>query len=105
MTTLPAPNLRVEIDQESGPLLLLFVREQAACRWAALTLSTILQEFPEVRLLRVDEQHHPQLCARFAVPRVPHLSFVQAGKARAGLTGVYTAGYLRRWLRVQLAHT
>lgn len=102
MTQLP-DNLRIEIDKEHAPLLLFFEHETSpACRWTAPHLPPILQDNPSVRLLRIPAEQYPDLCERFAVPRVPHLCFVRGGQAQSGLTGVYTAVYMRRWLEEQL---
>lgn len=93
----------LEFDKEHGPLLLFFEQSGVpACRWVMPHLDALLKDFPQVKLIRVDVQAQPELCQQFGVRRAPHVSFVSHGKSKAGLTGVYTPAFMRKWLDGQL---
>ncbi len=72
---------REEIDQVEGPVLLEFGSAQCGhCRTLAPRLKQLLEEFPEVQHIKVEDASGKPLGRSFKVKLWPNLVFLQAGE-------------------------
>lgn len=80
----PTEPTREEINQTSGPVLLEFGAKWCGhCRVLAPRLAEILQEFPEVRHILVEDGPGQPLGRSFGVKLWPTLVFLRDGKLLA----------------------
>lgn len=69
------------------------------CRMVSPVLDQLAHERPgQIKLVKVDVDHSPQLSARFAIQAVPTLMVIVDGKIVARQAGAAPAPVLRSWL-------
>ena len=90
-----------EIAEQSGvPALVDFWAVWCGpCRMVSPVLDQLAHERPgQIKLVKVDVDHSPQLSARFAIQAVPTLMVIVDGKIVARQAGAAPAPVLRSWL-------
>jgi thioredoxin 2 len=90
-----------EIAEQSGvPALVDFWAVWCGpCRMVSPVLDQLAHERPgQIKLVKVDVDHSPQLSARFAIQAVPTLMVIVDGKIAARQAGAAPAPVLRSWL-------
>jgi thioredoxin 2 len=95
-----------EIAEQSGvPALVDFWAVWCGpCRMVSPVLDQLAHERPgQIKLVKVDVDHSPQLSARFAIQAVPTLMVIVDGKIVARQAGAAPAPVLRSWLEEALA--
>lgn len=50
-------------------------------------LKSVLKEYPEIKLLKIDVETEPNLGSKFGVKGIPMLIFLQSGKEKGRLSG------------------
>ncbi|KUM33257.1 thioredoxin [Arthrobacter sp. EPSL27] len=74
------------------------------CRMVSPVLDQLAHERPgQIKLVKVDVDHSPQLSTRFAIQAVPTLMVIVDGKIVARQAGAAPAPVLRSWLEGALA--
>ncbi len=58
---------------------------------------------PEVRLLKLNSDDHPQAAAALGVKGIPALFLMRDGKVIAQKAGLMTSGQITSWVRAELA--
>ena len=73
------------------------------CRMVSPVLDQLAHERAgQIKLVKVDVDHSPQLSARFAIQAVPTLMIIVSGKIVARQAGAAPAPALRSWLEEAL---
>ena len=100
--TLTATDSNFETDIVKGDQLALvdFWAEWCGpCRMVSPVLDQLAHERAgQIKLVKVDVDHSPQLSARFAIQAVPTLMVIVDGKVVARQAGAAPAPVLRSWL-------
>ena len=97
-------NFATEIEQSSGLAVVDFWAEWCGpCRMVSPALDQLAHERPgQIKLVKVDVDHSPQLSARFAIQAVPTLMVIVDGNIVARQAGAAPAPVLRSWLEEAL---
>ena len=89
-----------------GPVLLLDVWAPwcGPCRSMAPQFAAAAGRLePDVRLLKLNSDEHPQAAAALGVQGIPALFLIQGGKVVARQAGLMNAGQIESWVRQSLA--
>jgi thioredoxin 1 len=83
----------------SGTVILEFGSNSCRpCKAMEPFLESVLGEYPEINLVKIDVQEEPHLASKFKVRGIPHLVFLQSGKEKGRLSGGHGAKKLKEFV-------
>jgi thioredoxin 1 len=61
-------------------------------------LESVLEDYADIQLLKIDVQEEPATAVEFGVRNVPHLIFLESGEEKGRLSGGHPARKLREFI-------
>jgi thioredoxin 1 len=98
-TAITASNFETEVLQSEQPVIVDFWAEWCGpCHAVAPVLDRIVEERPELRLVKVNIDEEPELAQRYGIMSIPTMVLFRDGEPKAAALGALPKGRLEKEL-------
>jgi len=68
------------------------------CKVMEPFLESVLSEYPDIKLVKIDVEEEPGVASKFEIRGIPHLVFLQSGEEKGRLSGGHGSKRLKEFV-------